>query len=465
VFRPPPTAGPFARDFEAYYAAGATWDAGGDPWSRAVWNAERTIAGVDASRDELLPYVGPAAALPLFGALARLPQPVAVRVWTGLIGAALGALILAALALARTRRVVVLFGAFAFALASGPATSDIALGQAALITAAAIACALVAFERLARASRGVADRAFAAAFAGGAFATLLAGLQPNLAVVLVARMRERTVLACAAAGAAAFAVLTLAAGGGVPGFLAYLQRLRDHGRAEQFVTIQHTPAAIAWAFGAPAALATAAGTVVALAAIAVAIVATVRVRLDALHGTLLAIALLPLAVPFFHEHDFVLELVPLLVLAVRARGKTRVLTGVAAVLIGVDWLGLAQRPPATAQIVAFGLAVACAFAVLGAGARLTRADLVPVAAALALACIASAPARAHPAPTWPDALPAGYHAPANADASAVWSGEQHAAGLDARDPVWGALRTLPLAGCILLGAAVVLAGRRAQDAA
>ena len=34
VFRPAPTPGPYARDFEAYYAAGAVWDAGGDPWSR-----------------------------------------------------------------------------------------------------------------------------------------------------------------------------------------------------------------------------------------------------------------------------------------------------------------------------------------------------------------------------------------------------------------------------------------------
>ncbi|MEA2690144.1 MAG: hypothetical protein QOD51_2751, partial [Candidatus Eremiobacteraeota bacterium] len=112
-----------------------------------MWNVERTIGGVDASRDELLPYVGPAAALPLFGALARLPHPVAVRAWSGLLGAAFCALILAALALAGTRRVTALLGAAAFGIASGPGTSDVALGQAALIAAAGVACALLAYER------------------------------------------------------------------------------------------------------------------------------------------------------------------------------------------------------------------------------------------------------------------------------------------------------------------------------
>ena len=442
LFRPPPTQGPYARDFEAYYAAGATWNAGGDAWSRAVWNTERTMSGVDASRDELLPYVGPAAALPLFGALAGLAQPVAVRIWSGLIAAALCALLLASLALAHTRRVPALLGALALGITSAPAMSDIALGQAALVSAAAVACALLAYERR--------------AFGAGSVATLLAGLQPNLALVLIARLRDRTALVCAAAGALAFAVLTLGAGGGVPGLIAYLHRLAEHGRAERFVTIQHTPAAIAWSLGASAELASAAGAACALAALAVAAVAAVRARLDAGDGTLLAIAALPLAVPFFHEHDFVIELIPLLVLAVRARGTPRVLATVAAVLICTDWFGLAQRPPAAAQIVTLALAVACALVTLGPGPRATRADLIPFAAILALACITLPLAHAHPAPTWPDALPPGYRAPANADASAVWADEQRAAGLDARQPIWGALRSLPLAGCIVLGTAIIL---------
>ncbi|BDE05770.1 hypothetical protein WPS_10460 [Vulcanimicrobium alpinum] len=445
LFRPPPTSGPYARDFEAYEAAGATWNAGGDPYGRGVSRVERTIVGVDSSRDELLPYVGPAAALPLFGALARLPHPVAVRIWSGIVAATVGALVLAMLAVAGATRVRTLLAAFAFALIGGPATSDIALGQAALPAAAGIALALCALERM---------RPVAAA-AG----VLLAGMQPNLALALIARMRDRAALAAAGAGFAAFALLTLWAGGGVEGFAAYVRRLASHGAAERFVSIQHTPAAVAWALGAAAPAATALGTACALAAFAAVAFATVLAKLTPLDGTLLGIAALPLAIPFFHEHDFVVETIPLLVLAVRSTGRARALAGIAAALVVVDWFGLAQREPAHLQIFAQGLAVACAFAALGIGARCERADAAPLAA-FAIALAAALPlAIAAPAPTWPDALPAGFRAPAGADASAVWEAEQHAAGLDTAQPAWGALRALPLAGCIVLGLAIVLDAR------
>ncbi|MDB5092457.1 MAG: hypothetical protein JWO85_558 [Candidatus Eremiobacteraeota bacterium] len=446
LFRPPPTQGPFARDFEAYYAAGATWNAGGDPWSRAIWQVERTIRGVDPSRDELLPYVGPAAALPLFGALARLPHALAVRWWTALTILALAALVAASLALAGVRRGWPLLGGALFALASGPATSAIGLGQAALIAAAGIACALVAFER--------------GSVAAGALGTLLAGLQPNLALTLVARMRDRTAWISAIAGAAVFGLLTLAAGGGIAGLTAYLHRLGEHGRAEAFVAIQHTPAAILWSLGVAPQLASALGIAIAVATVAAVAVATVRLRLDAVNGALLAMAALPLAVPFFHEHDFLIEVIPLLVLAARTGGTVRACAGIAAGLVLVDWFGLAQRGLAQAQILTMGVAIACAFAALGPGARMRRADLAPFATLALAACVTIPLAHAAPAPIWPDDLPAGYRAPAAADASAVWADEQRAAGLGAREPAWGALRALPLAGCIVLGAAIALAGRR-----
>ncbi len=446
LLRPAPTSGPYARDFEAYYAAGATWNAGGNPYSRDVWRVERTIRGVDPARDELLPYVGPAAALPLLGALARLPQPLAVRLWSGLLAAGLAALLLAALALARAQRVGALFAGLALTLAAGPAISALALGQVALLGAAGVACALVAYERR--------------SLAGGALATLLAGLQPNLALGLVARMRDRAALLAASLGGLIFAALTLAAGGGPAGLGSYLHRLGEHGRAERFVTIQHTPAAIAWAFGASASLAEAVGTAVALLALAALVVVTVRARLGPRDGALLALAALPLAVPFFHEHDFVLELVPVLVLALRAQGLARAWAGAGTVLVLVDWLAFAQRPEAGPQLVALGLTVCGAFAALGAGPRLRRADLAPPLALAVLALVALPLGRAHPAPIWPDALPAGYRAPARADASAVWAGEQRAAGLAARTPAWGLLRTFPLAGCIALGVAIVLDRRR-----
>jgi len=448
LFRPAPTQGPFARDFEAYYAAGAVWNAGGDPWSRAVWGVERGIGGVDAARDELLPYVGPAAALPLFGALARLPHPVAVRVWTALLALAALALVLAVLALAPVglRRGTVVVAALAFVVASGPGTSALALGQVALLSAAGVAWALSALERR--------------AIAPATFATLVAAVQPNLAPVLIARLRDRTAVVCAALAVVAFALLTMWAGGGPTGMSAYAARLVQHAHAEQFVTIQYTPAAIAAAFGIADRVALAIGFVCAIAAVALTIVVTIRFALTPRDGTLLAIAALPLALPFFHEHDFVLELIPLLLLALTARGTVRVWTGVATAMIAVDWLGIAQRPSAAAQIVALAAVTVCAFIVLGRGERATRADLVPVVALVVLFAAAIPLAQAFPAPIWPDALPAHYHAAASADASAVWAGEQHAAGLDARVPAWGALRAIPLAGCIVLGAAIVLGRRR-----
>jgi hypothetical protein len=129
-------------------------------------------------------------------------------------------------------------------------------------------------------------------------------------------------------------------------------------------------------------------------------------------------------------------------------------------MILVDWLGIAQRPAAASQILALAAVVACTFVVMGRGERATRADLAPFGAMFVLACLAIPLARAFPAPTWPDALPAAYRAPAGADASEVWAAEQHAAGLDARVPAWGALRAIPLAGCVVLGAVVVSARRR-----
>ncbi|HEX3549282.1 MAG TPA: glycosyltransferase 87 family protein [Candidatus Elarobacter sp.] len=403
--RPPPTHGPFGRDFEAYYAAGATWNAGRDPWSRDIWSAERAIEGVDRG-EELLPFIGPAFVLPLFGALARLPFGLAERVWSGLLALAFGALVLGALALARERRVTALLAAMLLGVTSGPAVSDLALAQAALLSAAGIACALVAF-------RG------GTVFAGAA-ATLVAGVQPNLAVALLARLRDRVALVATAGALAVYAAIVWAAGGGAAGIVAYAHRLAEHGAAERFDAIQYAPAAIARGFGCSPDVANALGVAIAALAIVATITAIVRARLDATDGTLLAIAALPLAVPFFHEHDFVVVLIPLLVLAVRARGRVRPIAGVATALVAVDWFGLAQRPLAAAQIVALGLAAAAAFAALGRGARAARADAAPALVVLVLACVAVPLARAHPAPTWPDALPSAYRAPAGTSAAGVW---------------------------------------------
>lgn len=448
VFRPPSTPGPLERDFEAYYAAGATVNAGGDPYSRGIWSVERRIPGVNAEHDELLPYVGPAAALPLWSTLARLPYHAAAVVWTALLAAALAGIIAAAFRLSRAAHdgPTVAWTA-AFTLASAPVVSALALGQAALVSAAGVAGALIAY------------RARRPAEAIGA--TLLAGIQPNLALALLGRLRTPWDIALAAAAGSAFAALTLAAGGGDRGVASYLRRLAAHGAAERDVAIQHTPSAIAYSFGLAPNVAAMLGSAAALAAVGALILCIVRERLNATSAALLTCALFPFAVPFFHEHDFVLELLPLLILALRARGRARALASVAAVLLLVDWFGFAQRTAAQGQIVCLGLAVVLGFAALqrpaGRGFPPEGWGLLVFAC---LAAIALPLGRLRPAPVWPDRLPVTFHADPATDASAVWAAEQRATGLTARIPAWGLLRGLPLAGCIVLSAALVAEARR-----
>ena len=326
----------------------------------------------------------------------------------------------------------------------------LALGQAALVSAA-VAAALVAFR--------------ARSAAGAIGTTLLAALQPNPAVALIARVRSGWDVAVAAAAGAIFALLTLAGGAGA-GVAAYLQHLAAHAAAERLTAIQHTPAAIAYAVGVPLNALPAVSAAIALGAAATAVALIVREHLDATTATLLACAALPLVLPFFHEHDFVLVLLPILVLAVRARGRARALASTAAALALVDWFGLAQRHAAQGQIVCLGLAVVFAFAAARpSAARGWRPDFAGILVLLALALVAVPLGRTHPAPTWPDTLPAGYRAPPAADASAVWGDEARAAGLTQREPAWGLLRSLPLLGCIVLGAALVRDARRRRPAA
>ena len=441
VFRPAPTAGPFARDFEAYYAAGATWNAGGDPWSRDVWAVERTIPGVDASRDELLPFAGPAASLPFWSLLARLPFDLARSVWIALLGVALVTLALATAALAHVRLTAsraasVLF----FAALTGPVISDIALGQAALVAAAAVALALLALERGSR-------WAIAAAFA--------AAIQPNLALALAVRLTERRTAALLALAAAAFLALTLLAGGGPAGLAAYVQRLAEHGASERFILIQYGVPAILASFGIALAAAAPAGAALTVLAVAGAAFAAVRFRQQPRLAAAIAIALLPWAVPFFHEHDFVIELIPVIVLAAALDARVRLLAGVAAPCVLVDWLGIAQRPHAAAQTVCLAFAVACAAAALPNRSLRASSPLPPLGACLLLTSIAVPLALAFPAPVWPDALGA-FHAAANLDASAVWAAEQRQSGLDAAVPAWGIVRAIPLLGCALLAVAAYL---------
>lgn len=407
-----------------------------------MWRVERTLDGIDATRDELLPFVGPAASLPLWSLLARLPFDAARLVWLSLSLLALATLAGAAAALAQRRLTVTgALGALLFAALTGPLISAMALGQAALISVAAIAAALFALERRSPSALG---------------AAVIAAIQPNLALVLAVRLTSRFGMLMLGGAAAAFVALTLVYGGGVGGALAYVQRLAEHGAGERFILIQFGVPAILASFHADAHTAVIAGDVCALLALAVAAAFAWRFRTQPVYAAAFAIALLPWALPFFHEHDFVIEVIPAVVLAAAPALRARMLAGVASQCALVNWLNVAQRPDTAAQTVCLAGALACAFTLLPSRTPRESPALPALAAAALLAVIAVPLALTFPAPVWPDTLGA-FHAAPQLDASAVWAAEQHAAGLDAAVPAWGALRAISLLGVLLLAFAAYVA--------
>jgi hypothetical protein len=449
VVAPKSTGGPPLRDFEAYYAAGATARLDGDPYGRDVWRVEKDVPGVVASRDEFLPFVGPPFGLPLWSLLGALAWPNAVLLWEGVMAVsfatlAFGALRLAGGAMRGEDAVAVAILAAGF----GPLTSGTALGQSAVVACAAIVATLLLLRR--------------GPLLGAVATALAAALQPNLAPALAVHLGDRRA-ALALGGAAVLAVAGSALELGHGGLGRYLTALADHAASERFIAIQTTPGAVARALGAPAALA---GTLpLAVAAVTAALVALqcATRRYGPLERVALAGAALPLALPFAHEHDFALAFLPA-VLCLRTSTGTRWIAAACATLaVGVDWLGLAQRPTGVAATALFTLAAALALAVLARG-PLRPYHFAPVAAA-ALVLTAGGWAARHPVPTWPQALPLDFHVPATLGAAATWHLEQVASGIATLDPAWGLLRLASLLGCAGLWATASVALARDERAA
>jgi hypothetical protein len=431
--RPAATPGPLLRDFEAYWSAGMTIDGGHDPYSRAIWRAERTVPGVDAARDELLPFVSPPPVLPLWMLAGRLPYVWAARVWWIALAASLIAL--AWLSLRRscgTVAPVALLAAFALAIGFGPVTSDLALGQIALV--AVLGAALLT----------------AAPFVWQTAGVFAAVLQPNVALGALSQLgRPRTAIAAATGALLAYGSGALALGWRWP--VDYLALLQAHAGAERWSAIQITPAAVAWGFGLPPPSVTAIAGFSLVAAVVAGILLW-RAIADPFARFAATSLLAPFVAGFFHEQDFVVAYAAAVWCAVRTSGRTRAIAQVATLLVSIDWLGLAQRPTGIVQSALLAGAALCAFAALGS--RVIAWQDAAAAAPVALAFAAAAALGAlHPLPVWPDTLGA-FHAPASWTASTVWLHEQAAAGLLAVNPVWALLRVPPLLGCALLAAVI-----------
>jgi len=450
IVRPQSTPGPALRDFEAYWAAGSAWSVGDDPYSRQIWRAERLVPGVDNSREELLPFVGPPFGLPLWAQLARLDYVHATLVWGGVLALALLIVALGSLRLASDFGGTPIDGLDRFAIlvlaaGFGPLTSGLALGQVAVVACAGTIVVLASL----RARNAL----------GAAIAALVAALQPNIAIVLAARAGDRRAnIAFALAAFIALAGSFFALGGGA-GLLRYLTLLREHARAEQFLAIQTTPAAVTRAFGVAPELAAWIGLGLAGVVVVCVILQLATGDRSSLERFAIASAALPLAWPFAHEHDFTLLFFPAVFALRRSGGALKIIAALGTLLVAVDWLGLAQRPDALPQTIALTAAATLALVILGR--RLPWLTLAVGVLAVAGVVYFGGIAAAHPLPIWPDALPADFHVDRAASVTAVWAAEQHAAGIDRLDQVSGGLRGLSLVGCLFLW--LVVSGTRSTS--
>ncbi len=232
----------------------------------------------------------------------------------------------------------------------------------------------------------------------------------------------------------------------------YLAILRAHGLAEGFAAIQYAPSAIAYGFGATAAGATYIGLTLAAAAVVLVVVWITRTKPEPIVALAGASALLPFVVPFFHEHDFVLLLLPALLAMARAgTSRMRSVAILGTLLCAIDWLGPAQRPEANLQAALLALAALSAIiALFDLRLRDIALPTVATAAALLLAAVLGA---IHTTPVWPGSM----HALGAADASTaqgVWHAEQSAAGMFVPNATGAFLRLIALIGCALVFAVI-----------
>jgi Glycosyltransferase family 87 len=436
VARPASAWGPLLRDFEAYWGAGRTYDAHEDPYGRAIWKAERLVPEVDTGHEEVLPFIGPPATLALWSLLARLPYASASIVWWIVLASALAGLVAIGLRAAGSRVTpFTFFAGLALAMGFGPLTSDLALGQIALIAfLGAIFVASDSEERILL----------------QALASFVAFFQPNVAVGLVAQLgRNRTTLAIAAGALLAYLAGALALRWDWP--ITYLRLVRSHQIGERFSAIQLTPAAIAYGFHASAAMATVVAAIVAVAAVFGAVFIW-RAVADRFARFAAFSALAPFVATFFHQHDLLGAYPAAIWCALRTRGAIRVVALLGTILVAVDWLGLAQRPNAIAQSALLAGAAIAAFVAFGEHVEV-RGLAFAVAAIAVLFGGATSIALAHAVPVWPYHLGA-FAPPASWPIATVWQQEQQRNGLQAPVPTWSALRVLSLSGCALLALAI-----------
>ena len=388
------------------------------------------VPGVNPHRFEVLPFLGFPAFLPLWGLFATLPFTVAAAIWTAIMVLLLLFAILVMLNHLHARDTGSFLSVAAICISFAPLTSAFALGQSALPSFALVV---------------IATALLISNSAQAAVATIFAGLQPNLALALISQIRYRgaaAVLAIVVLALIAVAAILL----GAQELRAYFSDISTHAAAERHALIQFTPAAIAYGFGFPAAVANVIGIIVTLGAALLWIATMLRRWLTRWWRLAITCALLPFVLPFFHEHDFVITLVPALMCLCASPRRIWAVAAAATVLLAIDWLGLAQRPDGILQSALLLVALLGAiFALSDQPLRLHRFALL----AALLVVPAGILAQHYPAPIWPDALPA-HVTWVRATLSATWHAELQAVRELSPQPLWATLRLMTLIGSGLL---------------
>src|SRR5581483_8216940 len=328
------------------------------------------------------------------------------------------------------------------ALAFGPISSDLALGQFALIAVTALTITAWSFGR-------------ARIQIVTSIGMVLTALQPTILPPILTWWRTWRTIHVQLAPITIYLLLWIFLGTttALPTIAQYFTLVHDHANAERFAIIQYTPAAIAYGFGFPEHLALILGALVTIATcIIILAVALIPKHISALTTFAFLCAVTPLALPFFHEHDFSIAF-PAIIIALKTpeadagddQSDTIAWILSAALLIGIDWLGLAQRPDGAIQSGLLAAAFLCAgFTASGTARRLLIPGVV-----LILLILAAVATQNHPAPIWPDTMHA-FTPQSNATVAAIWHSEQSTSGMFERNILWAALRCLPLIGCVLL---------------
>lgn len=440
-------------DFSAYYAAGRTWAHGGDPYSREIWQVEKSLPGVDPKRPELLPYVGPPVSLPLWAFFGLFSYRVAMVLW-GIVLLACAATIVAVPVVLCRRRCGPgsILSLTVLTLVMGPVVTGISVGQAALPAAACVAVAIAC--AVARRWTAMTLAAFVAAL-----------FKPNDALSLAGALHQPAAVAAAAVAAVLSVAANLPFAGGVHGLLRYVHVVGEQSAAERYFSYQLTPTSIAYGFGMDPHAAAALGTAIGVVAVVLAVAAIVATRASVLSAATIACALFPFAVPFEHEPDLALTMFAGLVVALRAGGGAWAAGALGMTLACVDAFGMAQGWAGIAFSIVTAAVAALQLAVL-APRGIRNARTAPFAA-IAVLAVAAAFAPPTKLPMWPDTLPQHVAISANASANVQWHDEIVASGLEEQRPWASLLRTITLTGCLLIayGAIRMAAAERARFAA